>query len=207
MSCWETIYCFCPLFLNYNDLSKLSLSKVTNGPRKFTSVFVNVIYRQIERVYWSAVRRPVCPPHSEDWFHYLYAARRPPAPTGTMKVREDWNACGRQGRSVRWGGETRVPGSQARNASTSNKACSPPFTPFLPGPLEVPSQARNFSWISLSSICDCVKRTFEPYVRYSKFVACFHYRHERTLLLIYYHDDHTEHGANSVETFQQTYFI
>lgn len=136
-----------PLCINYNGLSKLSLARVKNEPRKFTSLFMNVIYGQVERVYWSAVRRPVCPPHSEDWFHYLYSARRPPAPTGTMKVREDRNACGRQGCSVRWGGETRVPGSQARNASTSNKACSPPFTPFLPGPLEVPSQTRNFSWI------------------------------------------------------------
>ncbi|CAH0722861.1 unnamed protein product, partial [Brenthis ino] len=90
---------------------------------------LNVIYDYGERVYWS---EPTSPPHLDNWFHYLYEERRPPAPTGTMKVREGWNVCGTRA-GVRAGaaaGDGRtVPGSQARNASASNKAYPPPFTP------------------------------------------------------------------------------
>ena len=53
---------------------------------------LNVIYDCVERVYWS---EPTSPPHLNNWFHYVYVERRPPAPTGTMKVREGWNASGR----------------------------------------------------------------------------------------------------------------
>lgn len=54
-------------------------------------------------------------------FHsILPAGRRPPAPKGTMKVREGWNAGAGRGRCETRGGP--VPGSQARNSSTSNKA-------------------------------------------------------------------------------------
>lgn len=64
--------------------------------------------------------------------------RRPPAPTGTMKVREGRNAGGGVREGTARGGRI-VPGSQARNASSSNKAYPPPFTPRRASPAPLAS--------------------------------------------------------------------
>lgn len=64
-------------------------------------------------------------------------ARRPPAPAGTMKVRDGRNASPRRA-GARGERQTPVPGSQAWNASTSNKAYPPPVPPRALLPLAVP---------------------------------------------------------------------
>ncbi|CAH2099599.1 unnamed protein product [Euphydryas editha] len=101
--------------------------------RLASQFFINVLKAKFTYNIIINIFHPTSPPHLNNWFHYLYVERRPPAPTGTMKVREGWNACrtshGGTAGAARGGACSRFPGEECQREQQSLLAAIHPAPP------------------------------------------------------------------------------